>query len=199
MSREIEFCFDIVSPASYLAWTQMPKLEADTGATIKYRPFFLPGLFKVAGSTSPITVPSKGKWLFHDLRRFAKRYGVKFWMNEHFPLNSLYIMRGLIAWQDKPEIRALGDGFFRAMWADNENVNDPAIMARIVSEAGVDPKEWQAALEDETVKQKVFTINDELAKRGAFGAPTFFLMEGDKEVMHWGQDRLDFVKEALQA
>ena len=197
MSREIEFCFDIVSPASYLAWTQMPKLEADTGATIKYRPFFLPGLFKVAGSTSPITVPSKGKWLFHDLRRYAKRYGVKFWMNEHFPLNSLYIMRGLIAWQDKPEIRALGDGFFRAMWADNENVNDPAIMARIVSEAGVDPKEWQAALEDETVKQKVFTINDELAKRGAFGAPTFFLMEGDREVMHWGQDRLDFIKEAL--
>lgn len=197
MSREIEFCFDIVSPASYLAWTQMPKLEADTGATIKYRPFFLPGLFKVAGSTSPITVPSKGKWLFHDLRRFAKRYGVKFWMNEHFPLNSLYIMRGLIAWQDRPEIRELGDGFFKAMWADNENVNDPAVMARIVSEAGVDPKDWQAALEDETVKQKVFTINDELAKRGAFGAPTFFLMEGDREVMHWGQDRLDFIKEAL--
>ena len=199
MSREVEFCFDIVSPASYLAWTQMPKLVEETGAKIKYRPFFLPGLFKVAGSSSPITVPSKSKWLFHDMRRFAKRYGVKFWMNEHFPLNSLYIMRGLIAWQDKPEIRALGDGFFRAMWADNENVNDPAIMARIVSEAGVDPKEWQAALEDETVKQKVFTINDELAKRGAFGAPTFFLMEGDKEVMHWGQDRLDFIKEALQA
>lgn len=196
-TREVEFWFDIVSPASYIAWTQMDALERETGAKVIYRPFFLPGLFKVAGSASPITVPAKSKWLFHDLKRFAKRHGVKFWMNEHFPLNSLYIMRGLIAWQDKPELKALGDGFFRAMWADNENVNDPEIMARIVSEAGVDPAEWKAALEDEGVKQKVFEINEALAKRGAFGAPTFFLKEGDKEIMHWGQDRLDFVKEAL--
>ena len=108
-------------------------------------------------------------------------------------------MRGLIAWQDRPEIKALGDGFFKAMWADNENVNDPEVMARIVSAAGVDPAEWKAALEDEGVKQKVFDINEELAKRGAFGAPTFFVKEGDKEIMHWGQDRLDFVKEALMA
>ena len=199
MTREVEFYFDIVSPASYLAWTQIPKLVEETGAEIKYRPFFLPGLFKVAGSSSPITVPPKSKWLFQDMRRFAKRYGVKFWMNDHFPLNSLYIMRGLIAWQDKPEIKALGDGFFNAMWADNENVNDPEVMARIVSAAGVDPAEWKAALEDAGIKQKVFDINEELAKRGAFGAPTFFVQNGDKTELHWGQDRLDFVKEALLA
>jgi 2-hydroxychromene-2-carboxylate isomerase len=199
MTKEVEFYFDIVSPASYLAWTQMDKLAEETGATVLYRPFFLPGLFKVAGSSSPITVPAKSKWLFHDLRRYAKKHGVKFWMNEHFPLNSLYIMRGLIAWQDKPQIRALGDGFFKAMWADNVNVNDPAEMAKIVSAAGVDPAEWKAALEDSDVKQKVFDINDDLAKRGAFGAPTFFVERDGKTEMHWGQDRLEFVKEALLA
>ncbi|MGB7286072.1 MAG: 2-hydroxychromene-2-carboxylate isomerase, partial [Salaquimonas sp.] len=181
MTKKIEFYFDIVSPASYLAWTQMPKLEEETGATVIYRPFFLPGLFKVAGSASPITVPAKGKWMFHDFRRFAKRYGVPFWMNDQFPLNSLYMMRGLIAWQDKPELKALGDGFFKAMWADNENVNDPEIMARIVSAAGVDPDAWKAALEDEGVKQQVFSINEDLAKRGAFGAPTFFVTLNGKE------------------
>lgn len=199
MGKTVEFWFDIVSPASYLAWTQMPELETETGAEIQYCPFFLPGLFKAAGSASPITVPAKGKWLFHDLRRFAKRYDVPFWMNDHFPLNSLYIMRGLIAWKDKPELKALGDRFFNAMWADNKNVNDPNVMAEIVTAAGVDPNEWQAALEDPSVKQQVFDINETLAKRGAFGAPTFFVERNGKEEMHWGQDRLDFVKDALLA
>ena len=34
MDKEVEFFFDIVSPASYLAWTQMEKLADETGATI---------------------------------------------------------------------------------------------------------------------------------------------------------------------
>jgi 2-hydroxychromene-2-carboxylate isomerase len=194
---EVEFHFDIVSPASYLAWTQMPKLAAQTGAKIIYRPFFLPGLFKLAGSASPISVPAKGKWLFADLKRHARRFGVPFQMNRKFPLNSLYVMRGLIAWQEKPELIALGNGFFQAMWADDEDINDPETMARIVSEAGVDPVLWQNALQDEAVKQQVFDINEALAKRGAFGAPTFFTRNGDREEMYWGQDRLDFVREAL--
>lgn len=199
MEKEVEFWFDIVSPASYLAWVQMPELAEETGAIVRYRPFFLPGLFKEAGSASPITVPAKSKWLFHDLRRFAKRHGVKFWMNDNFPINSLYIMRGLIGFEDRPELVALGDGFFKAMWADNENLDDPDVVARIVTEAGVDPAEWMAVLNDPQVKQKVFDLNTQLAERGAFGAPTFFVERDGKEEMHWGQDRLDFVKEALLA
>ena len=197
MAKEVEFCFDIVSPASYLAWTQIGKLAEETGARIVYRPFFLPGLFKEAGSSSPITIPAKSKWLFQDVRRFAKRYNIKFWMNEHFPLNTLYIMRGLIAFADRPQMEALCEGFFKAMWANNENLADPEIIGRIVAEAGVDPREWLAAINDETVKQRVFDINTELAGRGAFGAPTFFVERNGKSEMHWGQDRIDFVREAL--
>jgi 2-hydroxychromene-2-carboxylate isomerase len=197
MARELEFYYDIVSPASYLAWTQMPKLAEETGAKVLYRPFFLPGLFKVAGSSSPITVPAKGKWMFSDLTRFAKRFAVPFQMNRHFPLSSIYVMRGLIAWQDKPEATALCDGFFKAMWANNENITDPEVMLRIVADAGVDSDEWKNALEDPDNKQKVFDINEDLAKRGAFGAPTFFVRNISGEEMFWGQDRLDFVREAL--
>jgi len=200
MTREVEFYFDIVSPASYLAWTQLPKLADETGSKIVYRPFFLPGLFKLAGSSSPITVPAKGRWLMGDLARYAKHFGVPFRMNDQFPLNSLYVMRGLIAWQDKPEIVSLGDGFYKAMWVDNENINDPEVMARIVKDSGIDPKQWQAALGDGAIKRRVFEINEALEKRGAFGAPTFFVKKADgSDEMFWGQDRLDFVRQALAA
>ena len=87
--KTVEFYFDIVSPASYLAWTQMPGIIGDTGAEIVYRPFFLPGVFEKAGSASPITVPAKGKWLFKDLVRHAKNYDVPFTMNENFPMSSV--------------------------------------------------------------------------------------------------------------
>lgn len=194
MSRKVEFFYDIVSPASYLAFTQMPQLAKDTGADIVYRPFFLPGLFKAAGSTSPITVPAKGKWLFDDLKRHAAKFGVPFVMNKHFPPNSLYVMRGLVAWQDKPEIVALTDGFYRAMWVRDEDINDATVVRRVVEAASVDPEEWQAAINDPDIKQKIFDITDEAKNRGMFGAPTFFV----GEEMHWGQDRLEFVKEALK-
>lgn len=194
MSKQIEFFFDIVSPASYLAWTQIPKLEKDTGATVIYRPFFLPGLFKAAGSSSPIQVPAKGKWLFEDLTLWAKHYGIPFNMNDLFPNSSLYAMRGLIAYQDTPYIRALGDGFFNAMWVDNEDINDPSIVKDILIEAGIDFDEYQVAMSTAQNKQRVFDITEEVKTRGAFGAPTFFV--GDK--MFWGQDRLHFVKDALK-
>jgi 2-hydroxychromene-2-carboxylate isomerase len=193
VGKKLEFFFDIVSPASYLAWTQMPKLAAETGAEIVYRPFFLPGLFKAAGSSSPISVPAKGKWMLADLSRFAVRYGVPFRLNAKFPLNSVTMMRGLIHFRGKPQLRTLGDALYAAMWADNRDVTDPAELGRIAEEAGIAAAEFARAVADPANKQALFDATNEAAGRGAFGAPTFFV-DGE---MHWGQDRLDFVREAL--
>ncbi len=195
MNKKVEFFFDIVSPASYLAWTQVEKLADETGAKVIYRPFFLPAVFEKAGNTTPVTIPQKGKWLFEDLGRFAKRYGVPFKMNSRFPLNSLYAIRGLIAYQESGHIRQLGDGFYAAMWINDEDINNPEIVERIVRDAGIDPGEYQQRVSSPEVKQAVFDITDEAVKRGMFGAPTFFV----GETLHWGQDRMDFVREALLA
>lgn len=192
---KLEFYFDIVSPASYLAWTQIPKLIEETGATVEYKPFFLPGVFEGAGSSSPITVPPKSKWLFRDLKRWAKTYDVPFAMNEHFPLSSVYAMRGLNNYVGAEEFVPLANGLFEAMWANNENVNDQAVMAKILGETGIDPAEYMAKLNDPTNKQALIAVGEEAVSRGVFGAPTFFV----GKFMHWGQDRLQFVKEDLLA
>ena len=36
MSKTLEFYFDVMSPAAYLAWTQLPDLLNGAGAEIKY-------------------------------------------------------------------------------------------------------------------------------------------------------------------
>jgi len=194
MTKTVEFFFDIVSPASYLAWTQMPKLIEETGAEVIYRPFFLPGVFEATGNSSPITVPAKGRWMFNDLTRHAKKYGVPFVMNSRFPLSSVYAMRGLNNYRETENIVALGNGFFNAMWANDEDINDIQVVTRIVSEAGIDPLEYQTKLNDPANKKALMDITEEAVGKGMFGAPTFFV--GDN--MHWGQDRVDLVIDELR-
>ena len=41
MTKSVDFYFDVGSPAAYLAWTQMPRIAAETGATVNYQPFLL--------------------------------------------------------------------------------------------------------------------------------------------------------------
>lgn len=195
MQKQVEFFFDIVSPASYLAWTQMPKFAEETGAEIIYRPFFVPGLFKAIGNASPITIPAKGKWIFDDFALWAKKYDVPFVMNSKFPNSSLHVMRGLIAYQNTEFLRSLGDGFYNVMWAENGDINDPETVEKIVTDSGIDFDEYQKAITKPEIKQAVFDISIEAKERGAFGAPTFFV--GDN--MFWGQDRLNFVRDALSA
>src|SRR6218665_1581148 len=99
MSKSVEFFFDFGSPTTYLAWTQLPRICAEAGAELIYRPMLLGGVFQATGNASPIEVPAKGKHVMLDLQRFAKRYGVPMAFNPHFPINTLGLMRGAVAVQ----------------------------------------------------------------------------------------------------
>ena len=92
--KTFEFWFDFGSPAAYLAFTQLQKLENETNSTAVYRPMLLGGVFQATGNHSPATIPAKGSYIFGDFNRFAKRYGVPFNSNPHFPINTLLLMRG---------------------------------------------------------------------------------------------------------
>lgn len=195
MSKTAEFFFDVGSPASYLAWTQLPALSAQAGATLVYRPMLLGGVFQATGNASPATVPAKGLYMNADLSRFAKRYGVPFQINPYFPINTLQLMRSVIGVQLRQPNRldALLTALFNALWVNGANLNDPMAVAQTLARAGFDPAEIQALAGDPEVKNALKASTEEAVRRGVFGAPTVFV--GD--TMFFGQDRLDFVKEAL--
>ena len=83
--KTFEFWFDLGSTASYLAWTQLPALEAAIGAKAVLKPMLLGGVFQATGNQSPVNIPAKGKYIFVDFGRFAKRYGVTLNRNPLFP------------------------------------------------------------------------------------------------------------------
>ena len=196
MTKAVEFYFDVGSPASYLAWTQLPEIAQQARSEVEYRPFLLGGVFQATGNRSPMEVPAKGQYMQDDLQRYAQRYGVQFSHNPNFPINTLMLMRGALGLQMREPDRMVPyvDAVFRAIWVDAKNMNDPAVVGAVLQQAGFEPEKLLALTADPAVKDQLKVVTQEAVARGVFGAPTFFV--GDQ--MFWGQDRLEFVQKALQ-
>ena len=194
--KTFEFWFDFGSPASYLAWTQLPVIEKDTGARAQLRPMLLGGVFQATGNQSPAAIAAKGRYTFDDFDRFARRYGVPLNRNPHFPINTLMLMRGAVGLQQGEPARLVAycDAVFRAIWVSARNLNDPATVAAELQAAGFEPQALLGLTQNAQVKEGLKAATQEAVERGVFGAPTFFV--GTQ--MFWGQDRIDFVKEALK-
>ena len=195
MSKTVEFFFDVGSPTAYLAWTQLPKLCAETGATLVYQPMLLGAVFQATGNVSPAAVPVKGSYMTADLTRFAKRYGVPFAHNPSFPINTLVLMRGAVGVQRRwPErFDTYLKAVFTALWVEQKNLGDPAVLMATLAAAGFDPASMQTLVAEPLVKDTLRANTEAALARGVFGAPTMFV----DETMFFGQDRLDFVREAL--
>ncbi len=127
-AKTVDFYFDFGSPAAYLAATQLPKIAAEAGATLVWKPMLLGGVFQATGNQSPTAVPAKGRYMQRDLALHAQRYGVPFQHNPHFPINTLTLMRGATAVQmQQPErFPAFVQAIYDAIWVDAKNMNDPA-------------------------------------------------------------------------
>ena len=190
MAKQIEFYFDYGSPFSYLADTQLPALGQRTGAEIVYRPILLGGIFKATGNASPITIPAKGKYMALELDRWARQYGVEMKMNPHFPFNTIRLMRGAVAGLQQDRFATYHPAMFRAVWSEGRNVGKENVLREMLESSGIDP----SSIDGDEIKNQLRANTDQAVARGAFGAPTFFV-NGE---MYWGNDRLDFVEDALK-
>ena len=83
--------------------------------------------------------------------------------------------------------------FSRQCGSKRRNTGDLDVLRDVLVSAGLDADALFAATQEPEIKQQLIANTEEAVSRGAFGAPTFFV--GDE--MFFGQDRLDFVEEAL--
>ena len=195
MRKSVEFFFDYGSPASHLAFFELRKIAREAGAEILWRPILLGGVFKAINSHSPVEIVPKGKWMMWDLANYATRYGVPFAHNPHFVINTLPIMRGAIVAERRGELERYSEAMFLAIWRDALDMDDPAVIGRALVKFGFDAKGYFAGTQEQAVKDDLKARTDAAIARGVFGLPTFFI-DGK---MWWGQDRLEWVKEALRA
>jgi len=190
----LEYFFDYVSPFSYLADSQVPALVERTGAELVYRPFLLGGVMKSSGNSPPFSVPAKGAYVARDTQRWAERYGVALNANPYFPINTVRPMRAALVLLEEGGFAEFHAAMFPAMWVEAQNVGDADVLRVVLEKLGLDAAHVIERCADPAIKDALRKNTDEAVERGAFGAPTFFV--GDE--MFFGNDRLDFVEEALE-
>ena len=195
MPKMVECYYDFVSSASYVAYKRLPAMAEAAGATVRWKPVFLGGIFKAVGNIGPATVAAKGRWMIEDLQRICDRHGIAFSVNPKFPLNTIMILRGAIAVErlDVEMLKPYMDLMFEGSWATGKDLSDPEVVMTMLAGAGLPARDIAALVQDQSVKDALRTNTEEAVERGAFGAPTFFV----NGQMHWGQDRLDDVIMAL--
>ena len=200
MDASIEFIFDFGSPNAYLAYRALPPILERTGARLVITPCLLGGIFKATGNQPPMIAfgPIKGKFEYEmlEVRRFVARHRLdKFRLNPHFPVNTLMLMRGLVAAYDA----GVGDAYLemglKGMWEEGLKLDDQDTLARRIDAAGLDAEKLLAAAETSPVKQKLIDNTAQAVARGAFGIPTFFVDDD----MFFGKERLGQVEEAVEA
>lgn len=191
--KRVEFFYDYASTYSYLAHRDIEKLAARCGAELVFRPMVLGFVFKATGNSMPASVPAKAAYMVHDVRRWVRHYGLPFRMPSVFPVNTIRALRGAVAALEEGTFPAYHHAVMEAYWARDQDIGNADVLVSIATAAGLDGARLIARCETEPVKAALKKNTDDAIARGVFGAPTFFV--GDE--MFWGNDRLDFVAEAL--
>ncbi|MBX3251316.1 MAG: 2-hydroxychromene-2-carboxylate isomerase [Myxococcales bacterium] len=197
MTPRIELFFDVVSPYSYLAVTQIEALAERHGAEVDFKPFFLAGVMKATGNVPPATLPARGKYLFADLNRWAKRYGVPFRFPSSFPAKTITAQRMLVAQRlaDAAGVPKLAHALYRAHWGEGGDVAAPERLVALAEGAGLDGEALLAAAGTPEVKAELEALTADAVARGAFGAPTLFV----GREMFFGNDRLGLLEDLLES
>lgn len=198
MADPIDFYFDFGSPYGYLASFRIDEVAAKHGREVNWRPMLLGAVFKTEGTQPLSEYPMKGAYFKHDCARAARRLGVPFMLPDNFPPNTITAQRMYYWLRDKDagKAKAFARGIYRAYFGEGRDVTQADVVAEIAAgEAGVDPEEALAAVQEQAVKDKLRAATEEAIAKGVFGAP-FFFVDGER---FWGNDRLDEVDAWLES
>ena len=197
---KLEFIFDFASPNAYLSFKVLPEILNRTGASLKINPVLLGGLFKLTNNKPPMVafdeVQGKLEYEMLETTRFISRHNLSnFRFNPHFPINSITLMRGLIAAQKLDLEHIYLNAVLSAMWEHELKMDDPEIAISIWNNADLDGEKIMNMTQKDEIKNILKENTDAAVNRGVFGVPTFFV---ESEIF-FGKERLGQVEEALGA
>src|SRR5260370_25029082 len=179
----VEFHFDFGSPNAYLAELVIPQSEERSGVKFDYVPVLLGGIYKATNNMSPGEslrgMRNKPEYEALETRRFIKRHNITtFQSNPFFPVNTLMLMRGVVA----AKFENMFEPYFRAayhhMWEAPKKMDDPQIFRDAFIQSGIDIDRLIARAQHDDVKKKLIENTTDPVERGSFGSPTFFNGDG---------------------
>lgn len=202
--KRLEFFYDLNSPYSYLAQTQLGRLREETGAELVLKPMLLGAVHKESGARPATEVPAKERYMWRDLRLWADHYGVPMRSPDPFPFRTLKTMRAAVWSRERggpSALEAFTREAFKLYWEEGgapkgmTEADEDAALSEVARRIGQEPRQLLEGAAAAEVKEALKAATTEALERGVFGAPTFFV---NGEEMYWGNDRLHFAEAALR-
>jgi carboxymethylenebutenolidase len=194
VARELDIYFTPASPWTFLSWDRLGALIARESLTARYFPVDYGVIFpRTGGLPLPKRAPERQRYRLMELKRWSRRLHVPIHLEPRFfPVADADAALVILAARERGEDTwAVARAMMAAVWQQQRDIADPATRRAILEELGLDADGLQreaAGLADERVAESERAI-----ARGVFGAPTFIF----EDELFWGQDRLDFLEEAV--
>ena len=196
MPKTVDFYFTTISPYSYFAAAPFREMAARTGAEARYKPVNIMALFAFGGAKPLAERPEPARrYRMLELKRWRAYRGVPLNLEpKYFPTNPTLSCKVIVAAAaEGRDVAPLTEALLRACWAEEKDVGDPATVAAIAGDCGLDGAALLEAAESAAVESAFQANTDEAIGHGAWGVPSF-VVDGE---LFWGQDRLEFVERKL--
>jgi 2-hydroxychromene-2-carboxylate isomerase len=193
----IEFYYDFRSPYAYFATKRMDLLT-DKGAEILWRPAFIDVLLNLqqnrepwAEIIDPLCAPKRAHFMA-DLFRLIEFWKIPSSMpSPATPACNQAMAIAALLEHDGFEHSAYRDAVFQAVWQDQKDGSDPAVLRSCLEAGGHEAKLLDRAAEEGV---DLLTRNTVAAYgRGVLGVPTFIL----GEELYFGADRMELLASQL--
>jgi 2-hydroxychromene-2-carboxylate isomerase len=196
-----EFFYDLSSPWTYLAFTNLFGVIERTGECATLRPILVGGVFNAVNpAVYAAREKSDNRRLKHSwkvLKDWAALTGVEMnFPSQYHPAKSVNAMRMACALaDDMPALTDFTRVAFESYFGAQENLDDPDVLIAVADRAGLDGRAIRAASQTDEIKVRLRANTEELILRGGYGSPTIFV---DKIDMYFGNDQLPLVEAALK-
>ncbi|WP_164002632.1 2-hydroxychromene-2-carboxylate isomerase [Pyxidicoccus caerfyrddinensis] len=197
MAAPLEFWFEFGSTYSYVGALRIEEECRAAGVPLLWKPFLLGPLFtaQLGIKDSPFNVsPVRGRYMWRDLERLCAKHGLPWRRPSVFPRGTVLASRVACAGEGEPWLGDYIRAVFRANFAEDRDIAQPAVVAEILRGLGVDSERVLAAAVTEENKARLRENTAQAEALGIFGAPNC-VTRGE---LFFGQDRIgDAIEWAL--
>jgi 2-hydroxychromene-2-carboxylate isomerase len=204
--RVVTVYTDYKSPYAYLAKDLVYEIERDFAVRIDWLPYVL----DIPSFLGSATLDEQGrvveesrnahqwrrvKYSYMDCRRQAQKRGLvirgtqKIWNSTLAACGLLFAKR-----QDDAVLRRYHDITFERFWKRDLDIEDPAVIAAVLGEAGADAAGFADYAAGEGPRE-VDRVSRAAEETGIFGVPSF-VVDGEQ---FWGREHLADIREMLAA
>ena len=195
MKKQVFYFHSLSSPWAYMGWPKFRALIEKHDLDVVVRPT------RIVPPNGGIPLRSRpaARQAYHEveLDRWRRRLDMPLVLRpKHYPTNNEFCARMVIA-ADKLglDALALSHALLHALWSEEKDVMQADVRVEVAIALGMDGSRLLAMQDTPEIMAAWKASEQEAQARGVFGTPTWIY----RDVLYWGQDRLDFLDEALSA